>query len=63
MTHAGIDGFSRILYIFLYILYFSIFSIYCWCSDNNRSDTVLDLFLKGVEKYGLPSQVRCDKGT
>ena len=50
VTHAGFDGFSRI-------------PVYCWCSDNNRYDTVLDLFLKGVEKYGLPSRVRCDKGT
>ena len=50
VTHAGVDGYSRI-------------PVYCCCSNNNRSDTVLQSFLHAVEKYGLPSRVRCDKGT
>lgn len=37
--------------------------VYCSCSNNNRSDTVLDLFVGAIQNYGLPSRVRCDKGT
>lgn len=32
------------------------------CSNNNRSETVLDAFLGAVEEYGLPNRIRTDKG-
>ena len=49
VTHAGIDGFSRLI-------------IYLRCSTNNRASTVLSLFEQGVAKFGLPSRVRSDQG-
>ena len=49
MTHAGIDGYSRLI-------------VYMKCSTNNRASTVLAEFLKGVQSYGLPSRVRSDCG-
>ena len=50
MIHGGIDGFSRI-------------PVFCKCSTNNRAATVLQCFIEAVEKFGLPSRVRSDKGT
>ena len=49
VVHGGIDGYSRI-------------PVYLSASSDNRSETVLELFLEAVTKYGLPSRVRADKG-
>lgn len=45
----GIDGFSRLL-------------TYLKCSNNNRSDTVIDYFIMATEKYGIPSRLRLNHG-
>ncbi|KAF1389905.1 hypothetical protein PFLUV_G00052430 [Perca fluviatilis] len=49
VVHGGIDGFSRLI-------------VYLNCATNNRSSTVLDGFMSAVGQYGVPSQVRSDKG-
>ena len=49
VVHGGIDRFSRLI-IFLY------------CSTNNRSRTVLELFHRATELFGIPSRVRSDRG-
>ena len=50
VIHAGVHGYSRL-------------PVYSCCSTNNRSDTVLSSFMGAVQRYGLPSRVRCDRGT
>ena len=47
--HGCIDGYSRRI-------------IYLKATDNNRSETVSNLFLEAVDNFGLPSRVRADKG-
>ena len=49
ITHAAIDGFSRTI-------------TYINCSNNNKSETVLQFFLSGVNKFGLPKCIRSDCG-
>ena len=49
VIHGGIDGYSRL-------------PVYLKASTNNRASTVLHCFLTAVERHGLPSRVRCDKG-
>ena len=49
VIHGCIGGFSRAF-------------IYIQCLTNNRADSVLQLFHKGVEEYGLPSRVQGDHG-
>eukprot|EP00794_Sanderia_malayensis_P001890 gene1890-2144_t len=44
-----VDGFSRL-------------PVALMCTDNNKAETVLKCFLKGVEDYGLPLKARSDKG-
>lgn len=49
MTHAGIDGYSRMI-------------VFMKCSDNNRSATVYESFVNAVQCHSLPSRLRCDQG-
>ena len=49
VSHGCIDGYSRVI-TFLH------------CSTNNRASTVYKLFIKSIQKYGLPSRMRSDQG-
>ncbi|KAG9261338.1 hypothetical protein AMEX_G26349 [Astyanax mexicanus] len=46
---GAVDGFSRKI-------------VYLSAADNNLSSTALYLFQQSVDKYGIPSRVRSDKG-
>ena len=50
VTHAGIDGFTRLI-------------VYLQCSSNNSAQTVYRAFMSAIHQYGLPSRVRSDQGT
>lgn len=49
VIHGGIDGFSRMV-------------TFMSASNNNRAETMLSCFTRGVEEYGWPSRVRADHG-
>lgn len=49
VVFGGIDGFSRL-------------PVVLTCSNNNKAITLLEHFKSGVNKFGLPSRVRSDKG-
>ena len=49
VVHGGVDGFSRLI-------------VYLYCSNNNRADTVLELFQRATTVFGIPSRVRSDRG-
>ena len=49
VTHGCVDGFSRAI-------------VYLKSSTNNTANTVLSLFIQGVECYGVPRRVRSDLG-
>ena len=47
---VGIDGFSRLV-------------VGLQCRANNSAETALEVFTEAVQKYGMPSRVRGDKGS
>lgn len=49
MIHGGIDGKSHLV-------------TFMGANDNNRADTVTDLFRGGTEVWGWPMRVRTDHG-
>lgn len=49
IIHGCIDGFSRVI-------------TFLNCSSNNKSETVLDCFVKATREYGVPSRVHTDHG-
>lgn len=49
VVHGAIDGYSRLI-------------VYLKASNNNRAETVLELFREAIQMYNLPSRVRSDHG-
>lgn len=49
VVFGAIDGYSRL-------------PVVLRCSNNNKAETLVNYFTTGVEKFGLPSRVRSDKG-
>lgn len=49
ITHAGIDGFTRVI-------------TNITCTNNNKSEAILQQFLIGTNDFGLPMRVRTDHG-
>ena len=49
VVHGAIDGFSRTV-------------VYLQCATNNRASTVMAYFRDAISKYGIPNQVRSDRG-
>ena len=49
VVHGAVDGYSRLV-------------VYLHCSNNNRAETVLQLFQTAINHYGLPSRLLTDKG-
>jgi len=50
VIHGFIDGYSRLI-------------TGLHASDNNMATTVLDVFLRAADVYGVPSRIRGDHGT
>ena len=44
VTHGAIDGYSRLV-------------VFLRCSNNNTAETVYNLFLSAVQRFGLPSRM------